>query len=1129
MSSQPDNSSHQPSTAQLHAFLAQLGAPMTGEHERAVDVLASSQSVFISAMPGTGARQLAATAIYATVGESHRVVWVADSMSQAMHRRRQLTEMFPAVKVGVAIDGHEVAPDAPIVVTVITNVRSRMQRYPDRWAQLKLVVLDGVHHMADRGTGTAWEETVMALAGPFRMIAIARHLSNAQDCVEWLGDFGRNWSLIELADRPVPLQHWVLVADALLPLYEDAAEPGDDAEFFQAPAAESGEPSAAESTGAGTDQFHVTQVVTDAGGGDDSTRSPGVLAHTSPGSEKAAVSPMDVAKRGREKQQQTSQAARKQLQSEIAQKSRAELFDDLLQLARNGNVRPAFDRWGPHRPKGQKVPPVVFGQRALTSGAQTPYHRQLQLLADQAMLPAVVVVAGKLRCDQIAESCVAHGICLTSPDEAAAISRIVAASIAHIPAHDIDELRISGVKKQLLRGFAPFHSDVLPLVRRIVEELFTRGLLKAVFTAAEPDTVFSPQARTVVLSTMRHTTPATDSLMTADRWEELTSRAGRAGIDTAGHAVVVPDDSVDAEQLIKLTHGSVPKLSSALQPTAAMAARLIHEYGYEEARRLLLHSFGERRHRLQLKDYEATKQQLQHTLSLLVDAMAEHSATADTPIASSDATAHPAAAERNGHTSTDSHLHSTNDPLSAKQSASTGNPAVGSNKAAPASSTAPAELAAFLQAPTANRVDAVINYGRLHLKRGQEEDIVNEQAMRRNEDSVRQRLAELRHGQVIALRHRRGHTLAVVVNDGERADAHRGVHIYLGTGADRWLTPGSLAYPPEIVGRLHLEVRPATFRGRMKAKRAGNRRNRRRRITGLHMPDYRSQVIAGLARHTFSIPDTVDPIPTDPALEALDNTIATHIVSHHPNEALLRQLAIRYVQSRHRLDQLDDEFAVRQLALSAQFTEVCTELAARGYLTSPPPQPAEQYDHPTAVQQLPGSQTIQLTTAGELLATITGPWSLVASECLRRGLWDNLNPAELAGVASMCTGFIGQGGHATEPPTRAMTYAMTATRMTWMDIGHPHGIPVDHISPDEPDERATGALYLWADGASFATIRTILHTQNISLSPGEFVQWAARTADLLTAIAAYPERPVIAETAQLAATAIRRGIVTWGN
>ena len=78
------------------------------------------------------------------------------------------------------------------------------------------------------------------------------------------------------------------------------------------------------------------------------------------------------------------------------------------------------------------------------------------------------------------------------------------------------------------------------------------------------------------------------------------------------------------------------------------------------------------------------------------------------------------------------------------------------------------------------------------------------------------------------------------------------------------------------------------------------------------------------------------------------------------------------------------------------------------------------------VELVDGEPTV--TEEGERLARIHNVSDLLVAQCLKRGIWDELDPAELAGVASMCVfeNRKATGGYP-EAATDRMADAMNAT------------------------------------------------------------------------------------------------------
>ena len=80
---------------------------------------------------------------------------------------------------------------------------------------------------------------------------------------------------------------------------------------------------------------------------------------------------------------------------------------------------------------------------------------------------------------------------------------------------------------------------MLPVFRHTVEELFTAGLVKAVFATETLALGINMPARTVVLERLVKFNGEQHVPLTPGEYTQLTGRAGRRGIDVEGHAVVL--------------------------------------------------------------------------------------------------------------------------------------------------------------------------------------------------------------------------------------------------------------------------------------------------------------------------------------------------------------------------------------------------------------------------------------------------------------------------------------------------------------------------------------------------------------------------------------------------------------
>ena len=121
---------------------------------------------------------------------------------------------------------------------------------------------------------------------------------------------------------------------------------------------------------------------------------------------------------------------------------------------------------------------------------------------------------------------------------------------------------------------------MLPAFRHTVEELFTAGLVKAVFATETLALGINMPARTVVLERLVKFNGEQHVPLTPGEYTQLTGRAGRRGIDVEGHAVVLwhPTYRDRAERGGTASTRTFP-LRSSFAPSYNMTINLVHQLG----------------------------------------------------------------------------------------------------------------------------------------------------------------------------------------------------------------------------------------------------------------------------------------------------------------------------------------------------------------------------------------------------------------------------------------------------------------------------------------------------------------------------------------------------------------------
>ncbi len=214
----------------------------------------------------------------------------------------------------------------------------------------------------------------------------------------------------------------------------------------------------------------------------------------------------------------------------------------------------------------------------------------------------------------------------------------------------------------------------------------------------------------------------------------------------------------------------------------------------------------------------------------------------------------------------------------------------------------------------------------------------------------------------------------------------------------------------------------------------------------------------------------------------------------------------RRAERRDRLERevsrLEAAVAGRSHVIARTFARVCTVLEHLGYISGG-----------------------QVTEAGQRLASLYTELDLLAAECLRRGLWDELTPAELVACVSALT-FESRTPEVAEPPRLPggpVPGVLTEMVAVWSDLD---GIEKDNRLSflREPDFGFAWAAHAWARGKPLQSVL------GPDLTPGDFVRAVKQLMDLLgqIAVAAGRDAPV-STTARAAVDALRRGVVTYSS
>lgn len=217
----------------------------------------------------------------------------------------------------------------------------------------------------------------------------------------------------------------------------------------------------------------------------------------------------------------------------------------------------------------------------------------VQLLARNNLLPAIFFIFSRAGCDAAVQQVRRSGVRLTSREERDEIRQIVDERTRTMLDEDLGVLGYWEWKENLERGVAAHHAGLLPAFKEIVEELFQRKLVKAVFATETLALGINMPARTVVLEKLEKFNGEARVAITSGEYTQITGRAGRRGIDVEGHAVIQWTEGLDPQAVAALASRRTYPLNSSFRPTYNMAVNLIDQFGRPRAREILESSFAQ--------------------------------------------------------------------------------------------------------------------------------------------------------------------------------------------------------------------------------------------------------------------------------------------------------------------------------------------------------------------------------------------------------------------------------------------------------------------------------------------------------------------------------------------------------
>ena len=474
--------------ADIAAFVARYPFPIDDFQLEAIAHLAADRSVMVAAPTGTGKTLVAEYAIWRAQQRGQRVIYTTPLKALSNQKYRDLRNIYGFDAVGL-VTGDIVEHSTASIVIMTTEVYRNIlleeggDRFglgeniiPSSMADVGSIIFDELHYLSDIGRGPVWEEAIICSPPNVQLVGLSATVSNAEELADWISRVHRHISLVVHEERAVPLEHYYFL-DNKLHLVQDAD--GNRIERFPHVGGEA--------RMASQMKRNRTYIF----GADEN--------------EDDEWEEEEWETRRKKRRKATKETA----VSEVSVSSSTSAQAEEEQTSK------------PRRPVERRAPEP---------------GEVLTALRDADLLPCLYFLPGRKVVEEGAASAALH--LFTTPEEEALIKEEVGVWLEHLPKEDRNLQQVHALAEILPRGLAFHHAGLLPGLKVLVETLFARGHLRAVFATDTLALGINMPARAVVVGSLSKFDGQEMRLLTPNEYRQLTGRAGRRGMDVRGAAII---------------------------------------------------------------------------------------------------------------------------------------------------------------------------------------------------------------------------------------------------------------------------------------------------------------------------------------------------------------------------------------------------------------------------------------------------------------------------------------------------------------------------------------------------------------------------------------------------------------
>lgn len=230
-----------------------------------------------------------------------------------------------------------------------------------------------------------------------------------------------------------------------------------------------------------------------------------------------------------------------------------------------------------------------FRGRSRRRRPDIPLPSHVDLIADIAdKLPCLFFSFSRSACQRKAMELAKKNLFKANPEISALVSEKLNDAAPQIS--QLDSTR--ALRQTLPYGIGFHHAGLLPIMKELVEELFSRGLLNVLYTTETFALGVNMPAKSVCFESLRKFDGKNFRMLNSKEYFQIAGRAGRRGIDTEGYVyLIVERRDFDYEKVKRMIAADTEPINSQFRLSVNTSLNLIKQHTPQEINEILCKSF----------------------------------------------------------------------------------------------------------------------------------------------------------------------------------------------------------------------------------------------------------------------------------------------------------------------------------------------------------------------------------------------------------------------------------------------------------------------------------------------------------------------------------------------------------